>query len=137
MNAPVPISNIVCRMLMLGSRPVGDWSGALHAYAQREKDLALGATEKEKPQGGQVVGVPVQVAIDGPYGGCSIDLGEYESVLLFSGGSGITFTVGMLDDIVGRVVRLGRSGGERTKRIEFAWCIRSFGVSHRRFALHG
>ena len=65
--------------------------------------------------------------IDGPYGGCSIDLGEYESVLLFSGGSGVTFALGMLEDIVGRVVRLGREGGEMTKRIEFAWCIRSFG----------
>lgn len=112
---------------MLGSRAVGDWSKELHAYAQREKDSIVGATETEKPQDGQTIGAPVQVMIDGPYGGCSIDLGEYESVLLFSGGSGVTFTLGMLDDIVGRVVRLGRRGGERTKRIEFAWCIRSFG----------
>lgn len=75
----------------------------------------------------------MHVMIDGPYGGCSIDLGEYESVLLFSGGSGVTFTLGMLDDIVGRVVKLGRSGGERTKRIEFAWCIRSFGEYRQRY----
>ena len=113
----------------MGSRAVGDWSRALHSYAQREKDLILSAVETEKPKGDQTVGVPVRVMIDGPYGGCSIDLGEYESVLLFSGGSGVTFTLGMLDDIVGRVVRLGRNGGERTRRIEFAWCIRSFGGS--------
>jgi len=127
LNAPAPISNISCRTLTLGSRPVGDWSRALHEHARREKDMVYGATETEKPQDGQTVGIPTQVMIDGPYGGCSIDLGEYESVLLFSGGSGVTFTLGMLDDIVGRVVRLGRRGGERTKRIEFAWCIRSFG----------
>lgn len=87
----------------------------------------LNTIETEKPQENQIIGVPVQVMIDGPYGGCSIDLGEYESVLLFSGGSGVTFALGMLDDIVGRVVKLGRSGGERTKRIEFVWSISSFG----------
>lgn len=126
LNAPVPISNISCGTLTLGSRTDGDWSEALHAYAQREKDLIIGNLEAEKYQD-KTFGVPVQVMIDGPYGGCSIDLGEYESVLLFSGGSGVTFTLGMLDDIVGRVVRLGRRNGERTKRIEFAWCIPSFG----------
>lgn len=137
LNAPAPISNMSLRVLTLGSRAVGDWSRALHAYAQREKDLTVGVAKTEKPQDGQVFGAPVQVVIDGPYGGSSIDLGEYESVLLFSGGSGITFTLGMLDDIVGRVVRLGRSGGERTKRIEFAWCIRSFGAFNWRVALRG
>jgi len=130
LNAPSPVSNISCRTLTLGSRAVGDWSRALHAYAQREKDLILKAMETEKPRDDQTVGVPAQVMIDGPYGGCSINLGEYESVLLFSGGSGVTFSLGMLDDIVGRVVRLGREGGERTKRIEFAWCIRSYGYIH-------
>ena len=125
------MSNVSSRTLTLGSRAIGDWSRALHAYAQREKDLTLSALETEKLRDDQYIGVPVQVMIDGPYGGCSIDLGEYESVLLLSGGSGVTFTLGMLDDIVGRVVKLGRKGGERTKRIEFAWCIRSFGGCHQ------
>ncbi|KAG2099236.1 iron reductase [Suillus discolor] len=62
-----------------------------------------------------------------PYGGSSVDLGLYESAFLIAGGSGVTFTLGLLDDIVGRCVRLGRSQGERTRRIEFTWCIRSFG----------
>jgi ferric-chelate reductase len=70
----------------------------------------------------------VQVMLDGPYGGCSVDLGRFETVLLIAGGSGATFTLGLLDDIVGRCVKLGRRGGERTQRIEFAWCIRSFGA---------
>ncbi|KAF8959323.1 hypothetical protein BDZ97DRAFT_1761514 [Flammula alnicola] len=33
----------------------------------------------------------------------------------------------VLDDIVGRCVIKGRLNGERIKRIEFAWCVRSFG----------
>jgi hypothetical protein len=65
--------------------------------------------------------------LDGTYGGSSVDLGRYESALLVAGGSGITFTLGLLDDIVGRCTKLGRSQGERIKKIEFAWCIRSFG----------
>lgn len=70
---------------------------------------------------------PAQVMIDGPYGGSRVDPGNYESVLFFAGGSGATFTLGLLDDIVGRCIKLGRRGGERTRRIEFAWCVRSFG----------
>jgi len=65
--------------------------------------------------------------MDGPYGGSTVDIGEYESVLLVAGGSGATFTLGLLDDVVGRVVNLNRKGGERTKRIEFVWCIKSYG----------
>jgi len=137
LNAPSPLSNVSSRTLTLGSRVVGDWSKALHAYAQREKDLILSSAETEKLRDDQSVGVPVQVMIDGPYGGSSIDLGEYESVLLLSGGSGVTFTLGMLDDIVGRVARLRREGGERTRRIEFAWCIRSFGGYHQGCILRG
>jgi ferric-chelate reductase len=72
-------------------------------------------------------GAPAQVSLCGPYGGCSIDLGAYETVLLIAGGSGITFTLGLLDDIVGRCVRRAREYGERTRRIQFVWCVRSFG----------
>jgi len=69
----------------------------------------------------------VMVMIDGPYGGVTFDLGRYENVLLFAGGAGVTFTIGVLDDIIGRIVRLKRRDGERTRRIEFAWCVKSFG----------
>jgi ferric-chelate reductase len=72
-------------------------------------------------------GAKVTVMMDGPYGGSSLDFGEYESVLLVSGGSGVTFSLGILDDLVGRIVKLKRKGGEKTKRIEFVWYIRSYG----------
>lgn len=67
--------------------------------------------------------------IDGPYGGPTIDVGDYENVLLVAGGSGASFTIGVLDDIVGRCCVNGRKCGEQTRRIEFVWCIKSFGTA--------
>ena len=127
--------------MTLAARACGDWTRALNAYAQEEQERL----DNYKPNNNKLnqlnnikvdektekdttpTEVPVHVMIDGPYGGCSVDLGEYESVLLVAGGSGATFTVGVLDDIVARCVKAGRKGGERTRRIEFVWCVRSFG----------
>lgn len=94
----------------------------MNNYTQKEQERSQ---VKEKFESG--LSALVQVMLDGPYGGSSVDLGRYESALLVAGGSGITFTLGLLDDIVGRCTKLGRSQGERTRKIEFAWCIRSFG----------
>jgi hypothetical protein len=125
--------------LSLGVRAAGDWTEALSRYASETvKTLEDAAVEPSAEivekrvsslEGSQLppFEVPVQVLIDGPYGGSSVDLGDYETVLLLSGGSGITFTLGLLDDIVGRCVRMGRRNGEKTRRIEFVWYIRSFG----------
>ncbi|KAG1893718.1 uncharacterized protein F5891DRAFT_1258322 [Suillus fuscotomentosus] len=66
------------------------------------------------------------VMLDGPYRGSSVDLGLYKSVFLVAGGSGIAFALGLLDNIIGRCVKLGRSQGGRTRIIEFTWCIGSF-----------
>lgn len=121
-NAPPSTSCLSSLGLILGARAVGDWSNALHKYACRELDRLVLQDEKGEPSG-----VPVQVMLDGPYGGCSVDLGRYESTLLVAGGSGVTFSLAVLDDIVGRCCKLGRQGGEKTRRIEFAWCIKSFG----------
>ena len=38
-------------------------------------------------------------------------IGEYERALLVASESGITFTLNILDDLVGRCVRLQRRGG--------------------------
>jgi ferric-chelate reductase len=121
LSAPPSISCLASPDLLLGARVTGDWSRALNLYAETAKEVAV----DEKTILNQ--GAHVQVMMDGPYGGCSVDPGNFESVLLVAGGSGATFTLGLLDDIVGRCIKLGRSGGERTRRIEFAWCVRSFG----------
>jgi len=109
-NAPPSTSCLPTRSILLGARVRGDWTKALNSFAREEAP---------SPQ--------ICVMLDGPYGGPSIDCTEYENVLLIAGGSGVTFTLSLLDDIVGRVARLGRRNGERTRKIEFAWCVRSFG----------
>lgn len=112
--------------ISFGVRATGDWSKALNTYANE-----MVTTVKEKSGRADAcqpcINIPIQIMLDGPYGGSNVDLGDYETILLFAGGSGITFTLGLLDDIVGRCVRKGRKNGEKTKRIEFAWCIKSFG----------
>ncbi len=112
------------RSIVLGARVTGDWTQALHGYASTEqRRISIENDEKGN------VRVPVHVTIDGPFGGCSLDLGEYENVFLVAGGAGVTFILGLLDDLVGRIVRHQRGRGERTRRIEFAWAIRSYGES--------
>ncbi|KAA1466991.1 iron reductase [Dentipellis sp. KUC8613] len=123
--APPSTSCLSSRTLLLAARVQGDWTRALHRYACEEHERVCGLSEKHRE--GEAADVPVQVMLDGPYGGCGVDLGRYENVLLVAGGAGATFTLGLLDDIVGRCVRLGRRHGERTRRIEFTWMIRSFG----------
>lgn len=127
LTAPPSTSCVSSGTLTLAARVNGDWTRALNEYALAEQErLALG--KPQNPDSESVAAAPlVQVMVDGAYGGCSIDLGDYESALLVAGGSGATFTLGLLDDIVGRCVRLGRSKGEKTRRIEFVWCIRSYG----------
>lgn len=126
LSAPTTHSCLSNPGLLLAARVNGDWTRALNTFVLEEQERLI-ATDETCNGKDRDVSVPVQVMIDGPYGGSSVDLGRYESVLLVSGGSGITFTLGLLDDIVGRCVKLRRRGGERTRRIEFAWCIRSFG----------
>ncbi|KIO06664.1 hypothetical protein M404DRAFT_15017 [Pisolithus tinctorius Marx 270] len=111
--------------MILAARVNGDWTRELNAYTRNEQDPSVCVSEKQS--GGERSCVPVHVMIDGPYGGSSVDLGQYETVLLVAGGSGATFTIGLLDDIVFRCIKAGRRHGERTRRIEFVWYIRSFG----------
>ena len=99
--------------ITLAAKDVGDWTNALNALA------------KSGEKGTECV----TVMVDGPYGGLTVDLGEFEHVLLVAGGTGITFTLSVLDDLVGRIIKLGRSRGERTTKIEFVWYMRSYGKS--------
>lgn len=68
--------------------------------AEGIKDLMADTTDKEKKteQDGttKLSEVPVQATLGGPYGG-SVDLGDYECVLLLAGGAGAHYWI-----IVGR-----------------------------------
>ncbi|KAI0071226.1 hypothetical protein K474DRAFT_1652757 [Panus rudis PR-1116 ss-1] len=131
MNAPGGLScspdDGNARTITLAARVCGDWTRALNAYAREERDRLNPTHQPTKPLTHQPT-VPIQIMLDGPYGGCSLDLGLYDDVLLVAGGSGAAFTVGVLDELVGRWVREREIGGRvRTKRVEFVWCVRSFG----------
>lgn len=122
LSAPPSHTCLSSSGFLLAARTNGDWTRALNNYTRKEQERLQ---VNETSEGGS--STLVQVMLDGPYGGSSVDLGRYESALLVAGGSGVTFTLGLLDDIIGRCIKLGRSQGERTRKIEFAWCIRSFG----------
>jgi len=109
-NAPPSTSCLSTRQILLGAKVCGDWTKSLNRFAREEMPSSQ-----------------ISVMLDGPYGGSSIDCAEYENVILIAGGSGVTFTLSLLDDLVGRIARLGRRNGECTRKIEFAWCVRSFG----------
>jgi len=59
------------------------------------------------------------VLVDGPYG-FSPDLDNDETVVLVSGGSGVSFTLATLSDTVNRV----RDGRSKCRRIVFIWAVR-------------
>ncbi|KAL0948926.1 hypothetical protein HGRIS_009034 [Hohenbuehelia grisea] len=123
-TAPTATSCLTNPGIVLGARACGDWTQALNNFTASER-LRL-AAQPRAPDAPPPLEIPAKVMVDGPYGGCSVDLGRHESVLLVAGGSGVTFTIGLLDDIVGRCAKLGRMGGERTRRVEFVWYIRSY-----------
>ena len=135
--------------ILLGARAVGDWTNALNEYALRagedlrsprclthpSNDPHTSSSEgHDTSHAPDPVPVPVQVMFDGPYGGCTLDLESYERVLLVAGGSGATFMVGVLDELVAGCCLSasgnGRSGGRaKTERVDFIWCVRSYGKS--------
>ncbi|OCF32660.1 hypothetical protein I316_05581 [Kwoniella heveanensis BCC8398] len=78
--------------------------------ARKERNLALEADCE----------VEVQAAVEGPYGVKS-DLRGYEGILMFSGGSGISFAVANLLQTL-REIREGKS---RVKFISVVWMVKS------------
>ncbi|KAJ8518526.1 hypothetical protein ONZ45_g4434 [Pleurotus djamor] len=95
-TAPPSTSCLANEGIILAARVSGSWSRALNQYANQESQRASTPSvltfnkddgEMSAPE------VPIRVMLDGPYGGCSIDLGKYETVMLIAGGSGITFTL--------------------------------------------
>ncbi|KAG8935915.1 hypothetical protein FRC02_005670 [Tulasnella sp. 418] len=157
LNAPPSISSLKTTSLkeggmILAARAAGDWSKAINIlarselpedcgqlmthYVDEDPDMMELGTLSAATDSSRVAIAErrVSVMIDGPYGGSSIDFASCENVLMIAGGSGITFTLGILDDLVGRI-RLARSGSGNaprqdminTRHITFIWCLRSKG----------
>jgi hypothetical protein len=94
---------------------------AFSRYASSDQECIA----NENSEKADTLRVPVYVMSNSPYGGCSLDLGDYEDVLLVAGGADVTFTLGLLDDLIGGIVRHQRVRNERTLRVEFVWIVRS------------
>ena len=59
--------------------------------------------------------------VDGPYGGSQADFAAFDTVLLISGSTGVTFTLPLLLDIAHRV----KSQKLPIRRIEFVWVVKN------------
>ncbi|KAG2346622.1 hypothetical protein BDR05DRAFT_959562 [Suillus weaverae] len=70
-------------------------------------------------------GDKVKVFVDGPYGP-SPNLGSYDTSVLIAGGSGVSYTLPVLLDIIERV----RNGESGCRRVVFIWSIRSVDHIH-------
>ncbi|KAG2346403.1 hypothetical protein BDR05DRAFT_988089 [Suillus weaverae] len=70
-------------------------------------------------------GNKVKVFVDGPYGP-SPNLGSYDTSVLVAGGSGVSYTLPVLLDIIERV----RNGESGCRRVVFIWSIRSVDHIH-------
>ncbi|GAA5842101.1 hypothetical protein JCM9279_002787 [Rhodotorula babjevae] len=126
------------------------WSDDLHRHVAASAALAAsarvraagGSAEQQQPpqqqQRAQLqrsTHVRMLCLVEGPYGGLpaySSPLGlleETESLVLVAGGSGMSFVLGVLDELVGRRLRSGSSsrdakGGARGGRVDVVWVVR-------------
>lgn len=113
--------------------------GKLEFYVKKHS----GATRRMFDYARKYTGLPVtrdghepattRIAIDGPYGTMR-PLQQFESVVLFAGSTGATFTVPLLRDLVGlwrdSAASLSQQSGTShrvvvTRRIRFVWVVKS------------
>ncbi|KAJ7722393.1 hypothetical protein B0H16DRAFT_1385845 [Mycena metata] len=114
--------------MLLAARSCGDWTRSLHNFGLAPEDDAISQPAIVEEDADAFPGREAHFILEGPYGGPTLRAGDYERVLLFAGGSGVTFTLAVLDELVGRCVRQGRREGEKTRRVVWCWCVRSFGA---------
>ncbi|GAA5982104.1 hypothetical protein JCM11641_000589, partial [Rhodosporidiobolus odoratus] len=100
------------------------WTGDLYRFVSASSPLSnISITDPSKP-----TKVYVPVLLEGPYGGLPLYssnapgglLSSTESVLLVAGGSGMSFILGVVDELVTRRAREGKKGG----RVDVVWVVR-------------
>lgn len=111
------------RGITLYAKVAGDWSKRVHTLAKDKGYEALaGEEEKEEEKADAMdvsMGVGVKVLLDGPYGGLSLDMSAYSTVLLIAGGSGITFALGAAEETMRQ-----RAASTTPVRIQLVWVVR-------------
>ncbi|TXT15525.1 hypothetical protein VHUM_00028 [Vanrija humicola] len=104
--------------LVLLCAAAGDWTKALRALAQ------TGDSEDKSDVGTYKHGV--SVLIEGPYGGPGNTLpASFTSIVLFAGGSGLSYAMGMAHDLVER----SRTGEIAARTIDLVWTVRAEGTA--------
>ena len=125
LNSTVDLTHPRGVELFIRSCGEGTWTGDLLETAQLGAQIARGlpasTNEDGQPQKKRLL--HMLALVEGPYGG----LGPYtemdqESILLVAGGSGMGFTIGVLDEIVGRRIKSGAGG-----KISLVWAVRERG----------
>ncbi|KAH8923335.1 hypothetical protein BT69DRAFT_1333932 [Atractiella rhizophila] len=120
MSLPIHIQNLPSASLLRTA------SGGMHDYGFEKKEKS-GMTATIVPVSVSRVntmrgqGQDVKVMVHGPYGGLMYnDPAEKESVLIAVGGSGISFGVSVLEDLVHQIER----GAARTRNVVFVWTVK-------------
>ncbi|KAL5524840.1 hypothetical protein ACEPAF_9986 [Sanghuangporus sanghuang] len=98
--------------LVLLCKKAGSWTDKLYAAANRS-----GSYGSEEKYGAQRIR-EMRVIVEGPYGGLgNMVMSSYSSVLLVTGGSGVTFGIGQAEELVQHI----SSGKSAVKFIELVW----------------
>ncbi|KAL5512661.1 hypothetical protein ACEPAG_2927 [Sanghuangporus baumii] len=98
--------------LVLLCKKAGSWTNKLYAAANRS-----GSYGSEEGYGAQRIR-EMRVIVEGPYGGLgNTVMSSYSSILLVTGGSGVTFGIGQAEELV-QHISAGRSA---VKFIELVW----------------
>ena len=90
------------------------------------------STSIESTGGDLVVQAPpvlLRAILDGPFGSADrVKWGDYSTVVIFCGGSGISFGASILEYICGQLSQVGMSTSPRfkTTRLRFCWIVREF-----------
>ncbi|KAI0695248.1 hypothetical protein BC835DRAFT_1415000 [Cytidiella melzeri] len=95
--------------LILMCKKTGTWTNRLFDLAKRREYGEVGGVDRD-----------VRVLIEGPYGGPGHTVyASFGGALVVAGGSGITFALGMVQDLLQR----DREGKSRLKCIELVWSV--------------
>ncbi|WVQ76456.1 hypothetical protein IAR50_006124 [Cryptococcus sp. DSM 104548] len=117
-NHPFSVASAEGDEMVLVVKRAGDWTRALYELASQGE---TGGGEKGMDMAN--VGKECRVIVEGPYGGPGpLVMASYSSVLLVTGGSGVTFALSVLDDLIKKAFM----GHCRAKTVHFVWVCKTY-----------
>ena len=116
---PFTIASVSGDSLTLMVRKAGDWTNGLYNMATKSDAIYSGGWGAEKK---------AKVWIEGPYGGVgNTMMDSYSGAVFVVGGSGITFALASITDLVQKDVQ----GLSRLKVIHLIWSVQDAGMHYR------